>query len=201
MFIRRAFLVVGCLGLISALAPSAASAHTVRKHRPPKPVLRRIEVQTHYTEPTPSVGGFECRGLAPVPPEPECLVHFVGTSTFTGTMYGNVHYENWGMWQPNGQLTYEGPDYIDGGVVGCGTGTFIIDDTEGHLDYTKYDPATNSVPGYNKWHLRRGSGTGELVNLVDGEGVNNWREYFDGDTGQSTREGEGDFTGWLSCYR
>jgi hypothetical protein len=200
MLIRRVLFLVGCLVAVTQVSASPAHAHARPAHRH-KPVLVRVEVHTHYTEPSPGVGGVECSGLAPVPPQPDCGIHFVGTSKFTGTMYGDVRYDNYGMWQPNGHLAYRGPDYIDGGVEGCGTGTFVIDDSEGDIDYTAYDPKTNSAPGTNKWHLRRGSGTGGLTNLVDGEGTNTWREDFDGETGQSDIAGEGDFTGWITCCR
>jgi len=70
---------------------------------------------------------------------------------------------------------------------------------EGYIDMTRFNPLTNSAPGYNKWRLRPGSGTGELTNLVSGQGENHWTVYFVGTGGDPEKFGEGDFTGTVTC--
>jgi hypothetical protein len=103
---------------------------------------------------------------------------------------------------PDGKITYDGPDYTDGGVEGCGTGTYILDTYDGYVDMAQFDPLTVSAPGYNKWRLRAGSGTDELTNLVSGEGENRWTVYFArAIAGDADRFGEGDFTGTMTCRR
>ena len=174
------------VALIAGTGPAQAKSRT-----------KTIEVHTHYTEPAAYDYGVQCAGVLTL--APACVAHVYGTATFTGTMWGDVSYDNYGSATPDGKLTYEGPDYIDGGVIGCGTGTYIIEDTKGYVDMSQFDPLTNSAPAHNEWHLRAGSGTGELTNLVSGSGENHWREYFVGKDGDSTKAGEGDFTGTITC--
>lgn len=183
--------------LIITAAVIGLAGGGVAQARPPK--TRTIDVHTHYTEPEGDWDGAQCLGLATV--TPECRAHNVGTATFTGTMWGDDYYDltTSTSSQSPGHITYEGPNYITGGVEGCGTGSYIIDDYKGDIDMTKYDPLTNSAPGYNTWRLRPGSGTGELTNLVSGEGVNHWRYYFGGRNGDPEKFGEGDFTGTITC--
>ena len=179
------------VGLIVGIGPAQAKTRT-----------KTIDVHSHYTEPAGSVDGAQCRGLATF--TPDCGIRETGYSTFTGTMWGDEHYDLTGADPsalPDGKITYEGAAYITGGVEGCGTGTYILDNTDGYIDMTKYDPITDSAPGYNKWHLRPGSGTGELTNLVSGEGVNNWTIHLAGTVGVTPMEGEGDFTGTITCHR
>lgn len=58
---------------------------------------------------------------------------------------------------------------MNGTVKGCGTGTFILYE-RGWVDATRFDPVTQSAPGFNTWRVRRGSGTGGLEGLVSGHG-------------------------------
>lgn len=191
-------LLLAAISLVAAgvliMAPVQAQA-TEADSRQSTLRTKTIQVNTHYTEPPSEFDGVQCRGLAS---SPDCGLRFVGTATFTGTMHGEVYYDLTGSITPEGKVTYEGPDYIDGGVTGCGTGTYIIDDSEGYVDMTKYDPITNSAPGFNRWTLRPGSGTGELKNLVSGKGVNHWRMYFSGFLGMG-HYGKGHFTGSITC--
>ena len=164
------------------------------------PRTKTIEVHTRYTEPSGNLDGAECSGIATA--TPTCRGHYVGPVTFTGTMWGDAHYDQAGWVTPDGRITYEGPDYITGGVEGCGTGSYILDMNDGgYIDMTKFDPLTNSAPGYNTWRLRPGSGTGELTNLVSGQGENHWTAYFAGKGGDPEKFGEGDFTGSITCGR
>jgi len=158
-----------------------------------------IAVHAPYTEPEGNWDGAHCTGLVAM--APECQGRYVGTATFTGTMWGDDHYDLEGWATPDGRITYEGPNYITGGVKGCGTGSYIIEDYDGYIDMTKFDPLTNSAPGYNQWRLRPGSGTGELTNLVSGQGKNVWTVYFAGKDGDPEKFGEGDFTGTVTCGR
>ncbi len=184
--IAAALLVVG---LIAGTGP--AQAKTTRHSA--QSDTKTIDVHTHYTEPAMQLG-FSCGGIGGA--AAECMAHGTGTATFTGTMYGDVYYD---MAFPDGNGDYYGPDYVTGGVEGCGKGSYIIDDYEGSIDWANYDPATNSAPGFNKWRLRAGSGTGQLTNLVSGEGENHWRINFNGQLGLAETMGEGDFTGTITC--
>ena len=157
-------------------------------------------MHTHYTEPEGHWDGAQCGGLVTV--TPECRAHYIGTATLTGTLWGDDSYDltTSTSSQSPGYITYEGPNYVTGGVEGCGTGSYIFDDYGGKIDMTQYDPLTNSAPGYNIWRLRPGSGTGELTNLVSGEGENHWRIYFGGGKdGDPDQYGVGDFTGTITC--
>jgi len=184
--------------LIAAAVISLAGSGAAQAH---SPQLSTVTVHTHYTEPDGTYDGAQCGGLGAL--KPECHVHYLGRATFTGTMYGDVSFDltTPTASQSPGHITYEGPDNITGGVVGCGTGSYVIVDSNGDIDMTKYDPITNSAPGYNTWKLRPGSGTGELTNLLSGEGENHWREYFSGKPGAPDTYGEGDFTGTITCRR
>lgn len=178
------------VGFVAGIAPAQAKSQTTT-----------IQVNTHYTEPAGSWDGAQCSGLATF--TPTCGARNVGHATFTGTMWGDEYYDLTGM-DPTalpGRITYEGVGYITGGVEGCGTGTFIIDNTEGYIDMNQYHPLTDSAPGFNRWTLRPGSGTGELTNLVSGSGVNNWTFHPSGAAGINPLEGEGDFTGTITCRR
>ncbi len=61
----------------------------------------------------------------------------------------------------------------------------------------RYQP--QRAPGYNKWQLRPGSGTGELTNLVSGSGEVTWTVHALGLVGGTPVEGEGDLTGTITC--
>lgn len=158
---------------------------------------KTIQVHSHYTEPSGSVDGAQCRGLVAL--KPDCQLRYVGTATFTGTMWGDEYYDLTGWVTPGGQITYEGYASITGGVEGCGTGSYIIDGYEGSTDMTRYDPVTHGAPGYVKWRLRPGSGTGQLTNLVSGEGEVHWTDYFVEHNGDTNKAGEGDVTGTITC--
>jgi hypothetical protein len=177
------------VGLITGIGPAQAKSQT-----------KTVDVRSHYTEPAGSWDGAQCWGLATF--IPECHARNVGHATFTGTMRGDQYYELHGTVTPDGKITYEGPAYFTGGTIeGCGTGTFILDETKGYVDMSEYDPITDSAPGFNEWQLRPGSGTGELTNLVSGSGVNNWTFHPAGAAGITQLEGEGDFTGTITCQR
>lgn len=202
---QRAAIAAPLLKSESMSRPGARSAAAPT----PVPDTRTIAVQTHFTEPPSSDYGIQCRGVVTL--TPECLAHVYGTTTFTGTLWGSIQYDNYGMAEvlrnptpepdgrPNEKVSYEGPDFVTGGVVGCGTGSYIIEDYDGYVDLNRFDPLTHSAPGFNKWRLRPGSGTGQLTNLISGEGVNHWTEYFVGKDGDSQKAGEGEFTGTITC--
>lgn len=179
------------------LLPSAA-------HASPPTDTKTITVSAPYTDPEASeFDGAQCAGFASTP---SCGVRFVGTSTWSGTITGDEHYELEGGPTADGKLTYEGPAYIMGTIEGCGSGSFIIDNYDGYIDYAKTDPNDNleggvggSAPGFNRWKIRAGSGTGGLAGLVSGGGVNHWRIYNQGTAGLGGPEGIGLFTGTITC--
>jgi len=190
--ITAAFLVAG---LIAGVGPAQAK-HT----RPARQAeTKTFEVNTHYTEPSGSMAGAKCGSGETF--TPECHTLFGGEATFTGTMWGDERYDLQGpipLALPDGKMAYEGTAYIDGGVVGCGTGTYILEATEGYVDMTTYNPVTDSARGFNKWHLRPGSGTGELTNLISGSGETHWEMHGLGAAGIGYF-GDGDFTGTITC--
>jgi hypothetical protein len=127
-------------------------------------------------------------------------VYNTGHSTDTGTVYGDDYYYLDGeLVRPDGKTTYQGFARVTGGVLGCGTGTYVLDITEGTIDWTKLDPITGTAPGSNEWRVRPGSGTGGLTGLVSGEGITMWRVSVTGLAGVTPVEGEGDFTGKVIC--
>ncbi|MGQ0434928.1 MAG: hypothetical protein ACT452_21270 [Microthrixaceae bacterium] len=184
------------VGLIAGIGPAQA-----KNTRPaPRAETKTIEVVTHYTEPAGSEAGATCRGGETS--KPECRVLFAGNATLTGTMWGDEYYDLTGADPsalPAGKITYEGTQYMNGGVEGCGTGTYILEVTEGYIDMTTYDPLTDSAEAHNKWQLRPSSGTGELTNLVSGSGELHGRIHVAGAAGITPNFGDGDFTGTITC--
>lgn len=160
--------------------------------------IKTLAVNAHYTEPAGSFGA-KCSGLPTA--SATCRATTTGYADYTGTLYGKDYYDLDGTLTTDGKITYQGPAYFTGGVQGCGKGAYILDITDGYVDMTKYDPVTNSAPGFNKWRYRPGSGTGALKNLVSGSGVNHWTVYWSGAVGLSPVFGEGDFTGTIKCSR
>jgi hypothetical protein len=130
-----------------------------------------------------------------------------GTSDWKGgTFVGGETYSLSGWPTADGKLHYEGPAYMTGTIVGCGKGTYIVDNWGGWIDFAKHDVMSNapggfggSAPAFNYWRIRPGSGTGGLKGLVSGSGVNHWRDYAAGDAGLSSPEGIGLFTGTITC--
>lgn len=156
--------------------------------------LKTIAVKAYYKEPPGTPNGASCRIVTP-----DCKARYEGWAYFTGTFTGEAYYDLLGWVQPDGKIRYEGPDYVTGTIKGCGTGTFILDEPYGEVDMTKFDPVTQSAPGYNTWRVRPGSGTGGLEGLVSGSGVNHWRAYpFEQDP-VARRFGKGTFTGTVKC--
>lgn len=186
------------LALSAALMLAGTGVATASDSNRDKGHYKTINVRAHYTEPAGGVDGATCAGL--VAGSPQCRFYETGRSTFTGTFYGDEHYYlNGELIRPDGTTTYQGFGQLTGGVRGCGTGTFVFDGTEGTIDWTKLDPITGTAPGYNKWHVRPGSGTGGLTGLVSGEGITTWRISVTGTAGVTPTEGEGDFTGKVTC--
>ena len=207
MFARRCIHTVGRMSkrtisitavlLVSALIVGIGPAEA-------RPRAKTIEVHSHYTEPAGSEAGATCLGGATS--TPECRVLFGGEATVTGTMWGHEAYDLSGgdpSALPAGKITFEGTMYMNGGVEGCGTGTYILEGTEGEIDMTKYDAITDSAPASAKWRLRPGSGTGELTNLVSGSGELHGKIHLAGGNAAGVRPyfGDGDFTGTITCRR
>ncbi|HUR76988.1 MAG TPA: hypothetical protein VMZ22_03495 [Acidimicrobiales bacterium] len=188
------------VALIAGIGP--AEAHKSRPVAPSR--TKTIEVRSHYTEPAGDEAGAKCLGGATS--TPECRVLFGGDATVTGTMWGDEEYDLSGG-DPSalseGKIAFEGTMYMNGGVEGCGTGTYILEATEGYIDMTTYDPLTDSAEGFTKWRLRPGSGTGELTNLVSGSGELHGEIHWAGGNAASITPhfGEGDITGTITCRR
>lgn len=168
----------------------------------PAGTVRTFPVDTYYTEYAEQVDGFGCGGLATSAPGCDATVR--GEAKFTGSVAGNERFtcstDAAHALTPEGHLTYTCVGYFTGSIRGCGSGSFIFDNPNGYIDLSKYDPQTNTSPAYNDWSYRRGSGTGNLQNLVSGSGVNHWTEHFDGEVDSSKYSGTGHFTGTISCY-
>lgn len=179
------------------LSAGVAWADPAKRPHPGKGEIKTVAVNAHYTEPAGSWDGAACSGLSTG--SPTCRARNAGYATFTGTLYGEEYYDLEGTVTTDRHITYEGPAYVTGGVQGCGKGSYILEITNGYIDMKKYDPVTNSAPGFNEWSYRPGSGTGELTNLISGSGVNHWTIYWSGAAGVTPVEGEGDFTGTIRC--
>jgi hypothetical protein len=176
-------LLTAALGFCAPAAAETDQGSTVR---------RTVKVDAHYTEP-PGEVKVDC-GLAG---EPAC---FAGYAYFTGTFVGEAYYELAGPPPDSqGNVIYEGAERVTGSIRGCGKGSFILDITEGKIYTTRFDAATQSAPGYNRWSVRRGSGTGGLAGLVSGSGENHWRMFAVAPDPAAPRFGEGDFTGQVTC--
>jgi len=188
---RALTVTVVAIALMGGGVAQAEPSHAAR--------TKTIQVVAQYTEPEGHYDGARCWGLVAV--TPECKLRYIGTASFTGTLFGPEHYDLYGLATPDGRITYEGTAYFSGGITGCGAGSYIIDVEDGYIDMTRFDPLTNSAPGHNNWRVRPGSGTGELTNLVSGQGVTNWTAYFAGKPGSPETFGEGDFTGSITCGR
>jgi hypothetical protein len=173
-------------------------------HASPPTETKTITVSAPYIDPTPSeIDGFQCTGLVGAP---SCGYHGVGASTWSGgTITGDEHYELTGGPTIDGKVTYAGAGYTTGAIEGCGSGSFIIDNYDGYIDFAQTDATDNleggvggSAPGFNYWKIRAGSGTGELAG-ASGGGVNHWRWYNQGAAGLGGPEGIGVFTGTITC--
>lgn len=192
-------------GLFPRSAPvSNASAHpAIETHHASEPGtnLISIDVSSEYTEPPMNVDRFGCRGFASN--APACSWGVTGVATFTGTIWGNAPFEcssDLPTATPDGKLLYTCSDYVTGGVDGCGTGSFVVEAPYGYLDLAKYDPVTNTVPGFNTWTIRPNSATGTLADhLVSGHGENHWTYFVNGQLGLQRDMGRGHFSGTITC--
>lgn len=191
---RRAGVAIIATAVLAGI-PQQAQAKSARKSAAGSRT-RTIQVHAHFTEPAGNIG-VTCLLVTP-----DCRMRYAGTSTYTGTFWGHetndLHSTDEGVVTPGGHLTYEGDAVLTGGIVGCGTGSFTFYG-KGFIDMSRYDPITNSAPGYNDWHIRPGSGTGQLTNLVSGGGDGHWTYYSVGKNNDPNQSGEGDFTGTITC--
>jgi hypothetical protein len=130
-----------------------------------------------------------------------------GAARWTGTFVGEAEFELDAWFDPEKEavhLYYEGwgnqgNRFVDVLIEGCGRGGFHMEEWDGDIDYTRLDPVKDTAPGFNRWRVRPGSGTGDLVGL-EGEGVNNWTTHVGNHpTAQYGNYGEGVFTGSLRC--
>jgi len=192
---RRAGVTVVATAMLLAIPLQAQAKSTANSGTGSRTTT--IQVHAHYTEPAGDLGAT-CLLVV----TPDCRLRYVGKATFTGTMWGpetfDLQSNDEGIATKDGHITYEGHGTITGGVVGCGTGSYTLEGA-GYVDMSQFNPVTQSAPGYNTWRLRPGSGTGQLTNLVSGQGVNNWTYYPVGKNGDPNQSGEGDFTGTITC--
>jgi hypothetical protein len=164
-------------------------------------VLRTFAVDAFYTEPPENFDGVGCSGLSTT--APGCEESFRGDATFTGSMSGDAPFtcssDLATEVSPDGKLHYICTDYVRGTLKGCGTGSFILEDANGYIDFSKYNSGTMSAPGYNTWTIRPGSASDALTHIVSGSGVNIWTEHVDGEAGLMKYAGTGHFTGTVTC--
>ena len=167
---------------------------------------KTVEVNSPYEDHHPVSGdGIKCFGFAAS--DPQCRFIVTGAARWTGTFVGEAEFELDAWYDPQegaGHLFYEGwgvqgNRFVDVFIEGCGRGGFHMEEWDGVIDYTQLDPVNDTAPGYNKWRVRPGSGTGDLVGL-EGEGENNWVTHT-ANTPVTDRGnyGEGVFTGTLRC--
>ncbi|MEY2569031.1 MAG: hypothetical protein QOE35_3560 [Actinomycetota bacterium] len=168
--------------------------------------MKTVDVHSNYDEPAPETNGVRCPGITTG--KVDCRLHDSGDAYFTGTFEGTAHFELESIVLTTDERTTGGKSYYEGDgnqfddvvVAGCGHGAFHMDESDGYIDFNHYDPVTNSAPGYNKWSIRPGSGTGDLVGLA-GEGENHWTFYLNGylPTAGPRDGGKGLFTGSVTC--
>ena len=176
---------------------------------------KTIEVDSPYVDSAPvEVHRAWCYGSAPIdgtePPQAsdvKCRLVTKGTARWTGTMRGEATFEldTWADEKDPGRLLYEGfgdqgNRFVDVFIEGCGRGGFHMEEWDGYVDYSlgAYDAENDNAPGYNKWRVRPGSGTGDLVGL-SGEGENHWTSHSPFHPKEHGNHGEGVFTGVFRC--
>ncbi len=192
---RKTGVAVAAMALLLAIPLQAQAKSTANRGTGSRTTT--IQVHAHYTE-LPGDLGATCLLVV----TPDCRLRYAGKSTYTGTMWGRESYDiqssDEGIATKDGHLTYEGHGTITGGIVGCGTGSYTFYG-KGYIDFSRFDPVTQSAPGYDTWRLLPESGTGQLTNLVSGHGVNNWTFYAVGKNGDPKQSGEGKETGTITC--
>jgi hypothetical protein len=188
------------------LGVSGAARASADPGRPEGWDTKTVEVRSTYEEAVPETNGARCPGITAG--QVDCRLHDSGDAYFTGTFEGTAHFELESVVLTTDERTTGGKSYYEGDgnqfddviVAGCGHGAFHMDESDGYIDFNQYDPVTNSAPGYNKWRIRAGSGTGDLVGLA-GEGENHWTFYLNGylPTAGPREGGKGLFTGTVTC--
>ncbi len=203
---RRLTLMIGAAAVAAGLAlPSAAHADPAAPATP----MRTVQVNAPYEDFTrPTIDGARCFGFAAN--QADCRMVTFGSARWTGTLRGEATYtlDTWFDLDHPGRLLYEGfgtqgNHFVDVYIEGCGRGGFQMEEWDGFVDYAPpadYDPVTDSGPGFNRWRVQPGSGTGELGGLR-GEGVNNWSVHQGPGypLGGQTTYGNGVFTGTFTC--
>lgn len=164
-----------------------------------KTVLRTIDVQTEYRMPPGTVEAPVCDGTAPAP----CYFPIRGTETMTGTFAATGTWTG-RVWPrtdpPDGDMGFDGLNFMRGTIAGCGSGSFTYVDVDGTLFTSRFDPLTQSFPARNQWVILPGSVTGELAErFVSGHGEQRWRSFpFNQDPAREDWGG-GTITGEVVC--
>lgn len=185
-----------------------AGAHVRRSRaQAPRWVTKVVTVSSPYQDTTTADGdGIRCDHFTAN--EARCRLLVTGSAQWTGTLQGGASYvlDAWFDTTAPGRLLYEstgdqGNHFVDVTVEGCGRGGFLMEEWDGRVDIAppaNYDLTTNRGEGFNKWRVRPGSGTGQLVGLT-GSGVNNWTYHDARHPVQYGNYGEGIFTGTVTC--
>jgi len=200
---RTLFIAIAIAGTGAVASP--AGAHT--SDPTSQPVTKTVDVVAPYQDVTnPGLEGLRCDHFSAN--EPRCRILSNGTARWTGTLRGEASFvlDLWPDESLPGQFFYEGfgdqgNHFVDVEIEGCGRGGFQMEEWDGRVALSPpadYNVATNKGAGFNRWRVRPGSGTGQLVGLT-GSGVNNWTYHSAYSPVQYGNYGEGVFTGTLTC--
>lgn len=174
--------------LVAALTLTALAVPAVAAKRPAPPTVR-------FTSPfddrgTLPYGVYQC-GLTQTG---ICDVKFDGHATFSGDLSTFVDYFGYGHLDPVPRLfRAESWDRHTGSLKGCGSGSFVMHQTEILADFNTFNPVTGTYRITVKWHVLPGSGTGDFTDAT-GSGT----AQADG-TLQSANKGS--YSGSITCPR
>ena len=135
-------------------------------------------------------------------PRGDNVIVYEGTATFAGDLTavddycGLLTYDVTG-----GSVVGEGWDTMTGSLRGCGTGTFVIHQTDYHTSAAVFDPATGHGHLTLRWEIEPGSGTNDFAGA---SGSGTAYADFDPPTDPShpvALPNHGAYTGTITCRR
>jgi hypothetical protein len=179
----------------SMIAAAQASAEpTVRWE------LKTLPVHTTYDMPPGSLEAPECSAEG----NPAlCWLTISGSEeVMKGTFAATGHWTArvWQRENVDGNLAFDGVNYMTGRIKGCGSGTFEYHDYDGTLFTSKFNLSTKSFPAQNKWTIPPGSTRGQLAErLVSGGGDQVWDSYPFNQDPDERNWGSGTITGTVVC--
>lgn len=183
-------------------AALAAAAPAVAKPATGNWELRTFRVKTTYHIPPGSMGLPDC-GLPG--DTPLCWMTLSGVGeVMEGTFAATGHWDArvWKSTQTlDGDLSFDGVNYMTGTIRHCGSGSFEYHDHQGTLFTSNPDPDSMGIPARNTWSIPRSSLRGELAErLVSAGGEQNWHSYPLNQDPEEKNWGTGEITGHVTCW-